>query len=397
VRNHGDDALLDLTERFDRHRLTRQTLAFTAREIDAAANSVDRNEHEALELAAERINALHSRQLPADLRWTDDIGAEIGWKWSPVDRIGIYVPGGTASYPSSVLMNAIAARIAGVGNLTMTVPTPDGIVNPLILLAARLCGIDSIYRIGGAQAIGALAFGTGSIRAVDMITGPGNAWVSSAKRQVYGTVGIDMIAGPTEILVIADGENNADWVAIDLLSQAEHDEHASAILMTPDKAFGAEVLRNISARLMTLDNPRTARESWQKRGMIVHVRNLEEAAELADRIAPEHLSIMVASPDTLLNRIRHAGAVFLGSWTPEAIGDYVAGPSHVLPTSGGARFSSGLSVMNFMKRTTVTRFSPNALARAGPAAVRLAKCESLEAHGLSVQARLDRLNCVPDA
>lgn len=392
VQDRGDASLIDLTERYDRVSLTPETLAFSKEEIDEAVKTVPEEEAEALELAAARIRAYHERQLPEDAKWTDDAGAEIGWRWNAVEAAGLYVPGGLATYPSSVLMNAIPARVAGVERIVMVTPTPDGAINPLVLLAARLSGIDTIYRVGGAQAIAALAYGTETIRPVDKITGPGNAWVAAAKRRVFGTVGIDMIAGPSEILVIADADNDPDWIALDLLSQAEHDESAQSILITTDDTLAKEVARAVELRLATLERKEIAGKSWEENGAIIKVQNLGEAADLADDIAAEHLEICVSSPNALLENIRHAGAVFLGHWTPEAIGDYVGGPNHVLPTARSARFSSGLSVLDFMKRTTVARMSPGALKKIGPAAETLARSESLQAHGLSVRARLDKLN-----
>ncbi|QDL91825.1 histidinol dehydrogenase [Paroceanicella profunda] len=395
VATRGDAAVIEYTARWDRLTLTPESLAFTAAEIDAAIAEVPAAEVEALALAAARIRAYHERQLPEDLRWTDPAGAELGWRWTPVSAAGLYVPGGLASYPSSVLMNAIPARVAGVERLVICAPTPDGKANPLVLLAARLAGVDTVYRIGGAQAIAALAYGTRSIAAVDKITGPGNAFVAAAKRRVFGRVGIDMIAGPSEILVIADGDTDPDWVALDLLSQAEHDESAQAILVTPDRGFATAVAAAVERRLETLERRAIAGASWRDFGAIITVADLAEAAAISDRIAPEHLEICTADPDAVAATIRHAGAIFLGAWTPEAIGDYVGGPNHVLPTSGSARFSSGLSVLDFMKRTTLARMTPGALAAIGPAAETLATSESLQAHGLSVRARLDRLNREP--
>ena len=392
VRSRGDAALIDLTSRFDRLDLTGETLAFSEAEIDAAIEEVPEAEREALELAAERIRAYHERQVPEDHAWTDESGAMLGWRWTAVGAAGLYVPGGLASYPSSVLMNAVPAKVAGVERLVMTAPTPDGKVNPLVLLAARLSGIDTVYRLGGAQAIAALAYGTETIRPVDKITGPGNAYVAAAKRRVFGNVGIDMIAGPSEILVIADANNDPDWIAIDLLSQAEHDESAQSILITTSEQFGREVVMEVERYLGILERADIARKSWEDYGAVIVVQNLGEAAALADDIAPEHLELCVASPEALSENIRNAGAIFLGAWTPEAIGDYVGGPNHVLPTARSARFSSGLSVLDFMKRTTLARMTPGALTRIGPAAETLAISESLEAHGLSVRARLDMLN-----
>ncbi len=392
VRAEGDAAVIDLTHRFDRVELTPDTLAFTPAEIDAACASVTAEDRDALDLAAARIRAYHERQVPADAQWTDDAGATLGWRWGPVASAGLYVPGGQASYPSSVLMNAIPARVAGVPRLAMVCPTPDGVVNPLVLLAARLSGVDEIYRIGGAQAVAALAYGTATVPCVDKITGPGNAWVAAAKRRVFGRVGIDMIAGPSEILVIADADNDPDWIALDLLSQAEHDESAQSILITTDAVLAAAVMHAVDRRLATLARRAVAGASWRDNGAVVVVRDLAEAAALTDRIAPEHLELCVADPSALAGRIHHAGAIFLGCWTPEAVGDYVGGPNHVLPTARSARFSSGLSVLDFMKRTTIASMTPAALKAIGPAAARLAASEGLEAHGLSVAARLERLN-----
>ena len=391
VRSKGDAAVIELTQKFDRIALTPDTLRITAAEVDAAVAQVSDADRSALELAAARIRAYHERQLPEDAQWQDDAGATLGWRWSAVSAAGLYVPGGLASYPSSVLMNAIPAKVAGVERLAMVVPTPDGVLNPLVLLAARLAGVDEIYRIGGAQAVAALAYGTDTIPPVDKITGPGNAYVAAAKRRVFGKVGIDMIAGPSEILVIADGDNDADWIALDLLSQAEHDESAQSILITTDKAFGRAVSDAVDARLETLERRAIAGTSWRENGAIITVPDLATAAKLSNRIAPEHLELCVADVDALSAQITHAGAIFLGQWTPEAIGDYVGGPNHVLPTARSARFSSGLSVLDFMKRTTLARMTPDALRAIGPSAERLARSESLEAHGLSVTARLRKL------
>lgn len=392
VRARGDAAVIELTERFDRLALTPETLAFSESEIDAACERVSPEDRDALELAAERIRAYHVRQMPEDAIWTDPEGAMLGWRWTPVAAAGLYVPGGLASYPSSVLMNAIPARVAGVERLVICAPTPGGVANPLVLLAARLSGVETVYRIGGAQAVAAMAWGTATIAPVDKITGPGNAYVAAAKRQVFGKVGIDMIAGPSEILVIADGDNDPDWIALDLLSQAEHDESAQSILVTTDAGFGQAVARAVDKRLQSLERRAIAGASWRDHGAVIVVRDLAEAAAVSDRVAPEHLELCVADPGALAARIRHAGAIFMGAWTPEAIGDYVGGPNHVLPTARSARFSSGLSVMDFLKRTTLAKMTPGALAAIGPAAERLAISESLEAHGLSVRARLDRLN-----
>ncbi|MFV0512065.1 MAG: histidinol dehydrogenase [Jhaorihella sp.] len=392
VRARGDAAVIELTAKFDRMQLTPDRLAFTAGEIDAAVAEVSADDRAALELAAERIRAYHVRQMPEDAQWSDSDGATLGWRWSAVAAAGLYVPGGLASYPSSVLMNAIPAKVAGVGRLVVTVPTPGGAINPLVLLAARLAGVDEIYRIGGAQAIAALAWGTGTIAPVDKITGPGNAFVAAAKRRVFGKVGIDMIAGPSEIVVIADADNDPDWLALDLLSQAEHDASAQAILITDDAAFGRRVADAVVARLATLERAAIAGASWRDFGAVIAVRDMAEAAELSNRIAPEHLELCVADPERLAERCVHAGAIFLGAYTPEAIGDYVGGPNHVLPTARSARFSSGLGVLDFLKRTTLARMTPGALRAIGPAAERLAHSESLQAHALSVRARLDRLN-----
>ncbi|RKF13881.1 histidinol dehydrogenase [Roseovarius spongiae] len=392
VRARGDAALIELTARFDRVTLTLQTLRLRPEEVAQAADEVPDRVREALELAAARIRAYHARQIPDDAEWTDDAGATLGWRWTPVGAAGLYVPGGLATYPSSVLMNAIPAKVAGVERLAMVVPTPDGALNPAVLAAARIAGVDEIYRIGGAQAVAALAFGTDTIAPVDKITGPGNAYVAAAKRRVFGKVGIDMIAGPSEILVIADSDNDPDWIALDMLSQAEHDESAQAILVTDDAQFGRAVARAIEARLETLDRRAIAGASWRDFGAIITVPDLAVAAQLSNRVAPEHLEICVADAEAVAARITHAGAIFLGQWTPEAIGDYVGGPNHVLPTARSARFSSGLSVLDFMKRTTIARMTPAALRVIGPAAETLANSESLGAHGLSVRARLDRLN-----
>jgi len=392
VRARGDAAVLELTAKFDRLELTADTMRFSEAEIEAECAKVDDADRAALELAAERIRAYHSHQMPADAMWTDEIGATLGWRWTPVSAAGLYVPGGTASYPSSVLMNAIPAKVAGVQRLAIVVPTPDGVTNPLVLMAARIAGVDEIYRIGGAQAVAALAYGTQTIAPVDKITGPGNAFVAAAKRRVFGKVGIDMIAGPSEILVIADKDNDPDWIALDLLSQAEHDVSAQSILITDDAGFGQAVAQAVDKRLETLERRAIAGASWRDFGTIITVADFDEAVTLSDRIAPEHLELCTADADALSDKITHAGAIFIGGWTPEAIGDYIGGPNHVLPTARSARFSSGLSVMDFIKRTTLSRMTPEALAAIGPSAERLAISESLEAHGLSVRARLDRLN-----
>ncbi|OZA18266.1 MAG: histidinol dehydrogenase [Rhodobacterales bacterium 17-64-5] len=392
VRTKGDQALIDWTARLDQLTLTPETLAFTRAEIAAEIAKVSAEDRAALDLAATRIRAYHERQRPDDQSWTDDTGTQLGWRWTPVSAAGLYVPGGLASYPSSVLMNAIPARVAGVGRLVIACPTPGGVVNPLVLLAAEIAGVDAVYRIGGAQAVAALAYGTETIEAVDKITGPGNAFVAAAKRRVFGQVGIDMIAGPSEILVIADGDADPDWIALDLLAQAEHDQSAQSILITTDAAFAKAVALAVNRHLETLERRAIAGPSWAQNGAVILVRDLDEAAALSNRIAPEHLELCVAKPEALAKACIHAGAIFLGQWTPEAIGDYVGGPNHVLPTARSARFSSGLSVLDFMKRTTLARLTPEALRAIGPAAERLAISEGLHAHGQSVRARLDRLN-----
>lgn len=392
VRARGDAAVIELTQRFDRLGLTPETLAFSVSEIEAEIAKVSPEDRAALELAADRIRAYHARQKPQDESWTDSLGAMLGWRWTPVSAAGLYVPGGLASYPSSVLMNAIPAKVAGVERLVIACPTPRGVVNPLVLLAARIAGVDQVYRIGGAQAIAALAYGTQTIQPVDKITGPGNAFVAAAKRRVFGRVGIDMIAGPSEILVIADADNDPDWIALDLLSQAEHDESAQSILVTDSAAFGRAVADAVAKRLETLERRAIAGASWAQHGAVIVTKDLTEAAQLSNRVAPEHLELCVADPEGLARKITHAGAIFLGQYTPEAIGDYIGGPNHVLPTARSARFSSGLSVLDFMKRTTLAKMTPAALKAIGPAAERLATSESLQAHGLSVRARLDRLN-----
>jgi histidinol dehydrogenase len=392
VRARGDQAVIDLTRRFDRLALTPETLAFSQGEINAEIAKVSPEDRAALELAADRIRAYHTRQKPQDESWTDSAGATLGWRWTPVSAAGLYVPGGLASYPSSVLMNAIPAKVAGVERLVIACPTPDGKVNPLVLLAAQIAGVDRVYRIGGAQAIAALAYGTDAIAPVDKITGPGNAFVAAAKRRVFGRVGIDMIAGPSEILVIADADNDPDWIALDLLSQAEHDESTQSILITDSPAFGEAVAKAVAKRLETLDRRAIAGAAWANNGAVIITKDLTEAATLSNRVAPEHLELCTADPEALAQQITHAGAIFLGQYTPEAIGDYIGGPNHVLPTARSARFSSGLSVLDFMKRTTVAKMTPAALKAIGPAAERLAQSESLQAHGLSVRARLDRLN-----
>ena len=389
VRSGGDRALAAYTERFDRHVVAADGLRIGAAEI-AAAKGRCRPEHlEALSFARDRIEAYHSAQRPEDARFTDATGAVLGWRWTAIEAAGLYVPGGTASYPSSVLMNAVPARVAGVTRLVMVVPCPDGTMNPLVLAAADLCGIDEIYRIGGAQAIAALAFGTETIRPVDKIVGPGNAYVAEAKRQVYGTVGIDMIAGPSEVLVVADAANDPAWIAADLLAQAEHDAAAQSILVTDDADFADAVEAEVARQVTALPRAETAAASWREFGATILVGSLDECPPIVDRIAPEHLELAVDDPEALLARIRNAGAVFLGRHTPEVIGDYVGGPNHVLPTARSARFSSGLSVLDFMKRTSILSLTPDALRALAPAAMALAEAEGLHAHGRSVAIRVN--------
>jgi len=389
VKTRGDAALIEFTKRFDRLDLTPATLRVTAAEVEAAYNLCDPKLIAALELAAERIRAFHFRQVPDDHSFTDGAGVRLGLRWTPVGAAGLYVPGGTAAYPSSVLMNAIPAKAAGVERLVMVVPSPDGKLNPLVLAAARIAGIDEIYRVGGAQAVGALAYGTETIRPVDKIVGPGNAYVAAAKRRVFGIVGIDMIAGPSEILVVADAGNDPAWIAADLLSQAEHDTAAQSILITDDAPFGRRVAEAVESHLRTLPRAGIARESWDSHGAIIVVPDLAAAVPLVDRIAPEHLELAVADPEGFAAKVRNAGAIFLGRYTPEAIGDYIGGPNHVLPTARSARFSSGLGVLDFMKRTTLLGCDADSLRVIGPAAVLLAEAEGLGAHGLSVALRLN--------
>jgi len=389
VRQRGDAALLDYTARFDRLSLTADGLAIRPDEIEAAVAQCDPTLLAALDLAAARIRAFHQRQVPSDDHFVDEAGVRLGLRWTAVQAAGLYVPGGTAAYPSSVLMNAIPAKAAGVERLVMVVPSPDGRLNPLVLAAARIAGVDEIYRVGGAQAVAALAYGTATIRPVDKIVGPGNAWVAAAKRRVFGTVGIDMIAGPSEILVVADAGNDPGWIAADLLSQAEHDTAAQSLLITDDAAFAEQVARAVESHLATLPRAAIARDSWDRHGAMIVVPALADAVALIDRVAPEHLELAVAEPEALAARVRNAGAIFLGRHTPEAVGDYIGGPNHVLPTARSARFSSGLGVLDFMKRTTLLGCDPRALRRIGPAAVRLAEAEGLGAHALSVAIRLN--------
>jgi histidinol dehydrogenase len=389
VRRRGDSALIELTARLDRLELTPGDLRIGADEFDEAAAQCDPEVLAALRLAAERIERFHARQKPEDLFYEDETGVGLGHRWTPIEAVGLYVPGGTAAYPSSVLMNALPAKVAGVPRRVMVVPSPDGRLNPLVLAAARLAGITEAYRIGGAQAVAALAFGTESVAAVDKIVGPGNAYVAAAKRQVFGVVGIDAIAGPSEILVVADRENDPSWVAADLLSQAEHDRSAQAILICDDRSFADAVAGAVERHLQALPRAEIAGESWRRHGAIIEVGDLTaEAPTLVDRIAPEHLELAVGEPDRLMAEVRHAGAIFLGRYTPEALGDYLAGPNHVLPTARTARFSSGLSVLDFLKRSSLVRCSAEGLVAIGPAAARLADAEGLDAHALSVALRL---------
>lgn len=391
VRARGDAAVVDYTNKFDRVSVAGiNALRVTAAEVDAAEKACSAEVLGHLDLAASRIRAFHEKQKPGDLDYTDEAGVELGLWWKPVEAAGLYVPGGTAAYPSSVLMNAIPASVAGVERVVMVVPAPDGVLNPLVLAAAKRAGVTEIYKIGGAQAVGALAYGTASIKPVDKIVGPGNAFVAAAKRQVFGTVGIDSIAGPSEILVVADGNNDPDWVAIDLLSQAEHDTSAQSILITDDADFAAAVTEAVERHLASLPRAEIARTSWNEHGAIIVVPSISGAVPLIDRIAAEHLELAVDHPRALAAKIRNAGAIFLGRHTPEAIGDYVAGPNHVLPTARSARFSSGLGVLDFMKRTTFVGCSPESLAKIGPAAIGLAAAEGLDAHGRSVAIRLNR-------
>ncbi|MBD3760711.1 histidinol dehydrogenase [Rhizorhabdus sp.] len=390
VRVRGDAALADYTRRFDRHDLDASGWRIPLAECEDALAALDGELRAALELAAERIRAYHAEQRPADSARTDAAGVRMGARWGAVEAAGLYVPGGRAAYPSSVLMNAIPAKVAGVDRLVMVTPSPDGVVNPLVLAAAALAGVDEVWRIGGAQAIAALAYGTDRIGKVDVIVGPGNAWVAEAKRQLYGVVGIDMVAGPSEIVVVADRDNDPAWIAADLLSQAEHDPTSQSILFTDDAAFADAVATEVEAQLGRLQTEATARISWDDNGAIITLASLDEVPALSDRLAPEHLELAVADPQALFDRIRHAGSVFLGRHAPEAVGDYVAGPNHVLPTGRRARFASGLSVLDFMKRTSFIALDAAAIAAIGPAAVALARAEGLPAHAASVAARLER-------
>jgi histidinol dehydrogenase len=389
VAERGDAALIEATRRFDRLDLDAGGLRITAAEIDAAVQACDAPTLDALRFARDRIEVFHRRQLPRDDRFTDALGVELGWRWSAIEAVGLYVPGGTAAYPSSVLMNALPAKVAGVARVVMVVPSPDGRLNPLVLAAAHLGGVSEIYRVGGAQAVAALAYGTATIAPVAKIVGPGNAYVAAAKRLVFGKVGIDMIAGPSEVLVIADRTGNAGWIAADLLAQAEHDVNAQSILITDDAALADDVERAVQSQLSTLPRAEIARASWNEFGAIILVKNLDEAAGLANAIAAEHLEIMTSDPEALAAQIRNAGAIFLGPHTPEAIGDYVGGSNHVLPTARSARFSSGLGVLDFMKRTSILKCGPDQLRALGPAAMTLGKAEGLDAHARSVGLRLN--------
>jgi histidinol dehydrogenase len=390
VAKRGDAALIEATAKFDRLTLDAKNLRVGAAEIEAAAKACDTATLDALKLARDRIETFHKRQLPKDERFTDAAGVELGWRWSAVEAVGLYVPGGTAAYPSSVLMNAVPAKVAGVSRLVMVVPAPDGKLNPLVLAAASLGGVSEIYRVGGAQAIAALAYGTATIAPVAKIVGPGNAYVAAAKRLVFGKVGIDMIAGPSEVLVIADDTGNADWIAADLLAQAEHDESAQSILITNSPRLADDVARAVESQLATLPRRKIAGASWQDFGAIILVKSLDDAVPLVDAIAAEHLEIMTADAETFSKKIRNAGAIFLGAHTPEAIGDYVGGSNHVLPTARSARFSSGLGVLDFMKRTSILKCGPDQLRALGPAAMTLGKAEGLDAHSRSVRLRLNQ-------
>lgn len=389
VAKHGDTALIAATKKFDRLDVAASGLRITAAEIETAVKACDAATLDALKFARDRIEVFHQRQMPKDERFTDAAGVELGWRWSAIEAVGLYVPGGTAAYPSSVLMNAVPAKVAGVGRVVMVVPSPDGKLNPLVLAAAQLGGVSEIYRVGGAQAIAALAYGTATIKPVAKIVGPGNAYVAAAKRLVFGKVGIDMIAGPSEVLVIADRTANPDWIAADLLAQAEHDANAQSILITDDETLANDVERAVEAQLTTLPRADIARASWNDFGAIILVKSLDESIALADAIAAEHLEIITADPEGLSARIRNAGAIFLGGHTPEAIGDYVGGSNHVLPTARSARFSSGLGVLDFMKRTSILKCGPEQLRALGPAAMTLGKAEGLDAHARSVGLRLN--------
>lgn len=390
ITKRGDRALFELTARFDHVDLVKIGLRVAAGEIDAAEKSCEGDALAALKVARERIEAYHRRQKPSDDRFTDALGVEMGAKWTAIESMGLYVPGGTAAYPSSVLMNAVPAKVAGVPRLAMVVPAPDGKLNPLVLAAARLAGVDEIYRIGGAQAVAALAYGTESIAPVAKIVGPGNAYVAAAKRLVFGKVGIDMIAGPSEVLILADKTANADWIAADLLAQAEHDASAQSILITDDAGLADRVEKAVESQLKTLSRAKVAGASWSNFGAVIVVRRLDDAVSLVDQLAAEHLEILADDPERLVKKIRNAGAIFIGAHTPEAIGDYVAGSNHVLPTARSARFSSGLGVLDFMKRTSLLKCGPEQLRALGPAAIALGEAEGLSAHARSVSIRLNQ-------
>jgi histidinol dehydrogenase len=389
VRGRGDAALVELTNRFDKANVSESSLAFTADEIARAAAQVPGNVRAALQIAHDRIKAHHEKQKPVDHVYTDALGVTLGTRWTPVDAVGIYVPGGLASYPSSVLMNAVPAHVAGVSRIAMVVPTPNGEINPAILAAAEIAGVSEIYRVGGAQAVAALAYGTATIPRVDKVVGPGNAYVAAAKRQVFGQVGIDMIAGPSEVLVIADSSANPAWVAADLIAQAEHGAGAQSILVTIDARLADAVEKEVDRQLALLPKQTIARDGWDEFGAIIIVASLDEAAELANRIASEHVELALDDPQALLPAIRHAGAIFLGHHTPEAIGDYVGGSNHVLPTARSARFASGLGVLDFMKRTSLLGCTPSALSALAEPAVTIAGVEDLDGHGRSISIRLN--------
>ncbi|MEQ1499414.1 MAG: histidinol dehydrogenase [Novosphingobium sp.] len=389
VRGRGDVALAEMTSRWDGYALSNDADWYVGKdECREAFDALKPDLRAALELAAQRIRAFHEKQIPRDSDQTDELGVRMGAKWRPVDAAGLYVPGGRAAYPSSLLMNAIPAKVAGVERLVVVTPTPKGVINPLVMAAAHLAGVDEIWRVGGAQAVAALAYGTQRINPVDVITGPGNSWVAEAKRQLFGVVGIDMVAGPSEILVIADGQNDPDWTAADLLSQAEHDPAAQAILITDDPLFADTVADRIGVELAMLPSARVATESWNTHGVIIEVGSMAEVPALANALAAEHVQIATDNPEKLFKQIRHAGSVFLGRMTPEAVGDYIAGPNHVLPTGRRSRFSSGLSVLDFMKRTTFIELDEAALKAIGPAAIELAEAEGLQAHARSIEVRL---------
>ena len=390
VEARGDDALIEYSKKFDRIDLKPETIRISTAEIDAAFKSADRRTLDALQFAKDRIEAHHKKQVPQDQRYTDALGVELGYRWSALESVGIYVPGGKAAYPSSVLMNAVPAVVANVPRIAMCVPAPDGAINPLVLVAAKLAGVAEIYRVGGAQAIAALAYGTQTIAPVAKIVGPGNAYVAAAKRLVFGRVGIDMVAGPSEVLVIADGNANADWIAADLLAQAEHDEAAQSILMTDSRELAEHVTKAVESQLKALPREKIASESWKNFGAVILLKDISEAPALADRIAAEHLELIVADPEGLMKKIRNAGAFFIGGHTPEAIGDYVGGSNHVLPTARAARYASGLGVLDFMKRSSILKLEADQLRALGPAAMALGEAEGLQAHARSISIRLNR-------